>query len=135
MTTINGIDHHGKDHPYPGKEDDLQRACANYLRLQYPAVLFFHVPNGGSRNRIEAAKLKGMGVLPGVSDLVILEPREYRGVKPCGLLIELKAKGGKLAGSQESFITEVQVRGYMAAVVWSFDGFKNLIDEYFKYSW
>lgn len=130
MTTINGINHHGKESPYPFAEDSLQTACMTYLRLQYPNVLAFHVPNGGSRNRVEAAKLKGMGVMAGVCDIVILEPREYRCVKPCGLFIELKVKGGKLQDSQASFISKLQVRGYMAAVVWSFDAFKALVDDY-----
>jgi len=31
--------------------------------------LLFHVPNGGSRNKIEAAKFKGMGLIPGIPDL------------------------------------------------------------------
>jgi hypothetical protein len=130
MTTIHGIDHHGKDKPYPFAEDSLQIACATYLRAQYPNVVWFHSPNGGSRNAIEAAKLKQMGVRPGVSDIIILEPRELHGIKPCGLIIELKAKGGKLQDTQASFIMDVQARGFMAAVVWNFDAFKELIDEY-----
>lgn len=130
MISINGIDHHGKDAPYPFAEDSLQTACATYLRAQYPKALWFHSPNGGSRNRIEAAKLKGMGVRPGVSDIVILEPREHHGMKPCGLVVELKVKGGKLQESQISFIIDAQVRGYMAAVVWNFDAFKSLVDNY-----
>lgn len=132
MTTISGIDHHGKDRPYPFTEDSLQQHCMTYLRMQYPKALAFHVPNGGSRNKIEAAKMKGMGVMPGVSDIIIMEPREYQGFKPCGLIIELKAKGGTLKDTQASFITEVQARGYMAAVCWNFDAFKNLVDKYLQ---
>jgi hypothetical protein len=131
MTTINGINHHGKESPYPFTEDSLQTACATYLRAQYPKALWLHCPNGGSRNRIEAAKLKMMGVLPGASDLMIFEPRNFKGLRPCGLFIELKTKGGKLQETQASFIIEVQARGYMAAVCWNFDAFKALVDEYF----
>ena len=32
-------------------------------------LLLFHVPNGGSRNKAEAANLKRQGVRPGVPDL------------------------------------------------------------------
>lgn len=130
--TINGIDHFGKDKPYPGKEDALQKACADYLRLHPAKPLFFHPANGGSRNSIEAAKLKGMGVVAGVSDLVILEPMEYRCTKPCGLMVELKVKGGKLTEYQTEFLQSVQVRGYKAAVVWNFDAFQTLINDYLK---
>ncbi len=135
---MQGIDHHGKDKPYPFAEDSLQIACATYLRAQYPNVVWFHSPNGGSRNRIEAAKLKQMGVRPGVSDIVILEPWYEEIIKPgtgiCqwkhGLVVELKAKGGKLQDTQASFIMDVQARGFMAAVCWNFDAFKALVDNY-----
>lgn len=135
MTTIHGIDHHGKEKPYPGKEDDLQAACMNYLRHQYPQALAFHCPNGGSRNRIEAAKLKGMGVLAGVCDIVMLEksvtnPNQIEFTVCHCLLIELKAKGGTLRQSQFEFLLAAQERGYKVAVCWSFDAFKALVDRY-----
>ena len=57
------------------EEDDLQRATAELVRIKYARrCVAFHVPNGGRRNRTEAARLKGMGVLAGVADWIVLLP-------------------------------------------------------------
>lgn len=131
MKTIDGIDHHGIEQPYQGKEDDLQKACARYLALHPAKPLFFHVPNGGARNKIEGAKFKMMGVRPGVSDLIILEPRQGHFVS-YGYMIELKSKGGRLHSSQHSFLTDAFVKGYNVAVCWNFDSFKAVVDKYLE---
>jgi hypothetical protein len=57
-------------------EDNLQRGIVKYLRIMERqrrlAALWFHVPNGGGRNSIEASIFKGLGVTAGVADLVFL---------------------------------------------------------------
>lgn len=53
-------------------EQALQKAVAAYLRAQKPDCIWFHVPNGGGRSRVEAAILKGMGVRAGVPDLIFI---------------------------------------------------------------
>ena len=58
------------------KEDNLQKACVTWFRLQYPDVVIFAIPNGGSRNPIEAAKLKATGTLAGVADLFVMKHKE-----------------------------------------------------------
>ena len=50
-------------------EDTLQIQCVEWFREAFPGVLIYHVPNGGKRNPREAAKLKSMGVVPGIPDL------------------------------------------------------------------
>lgn len=52
-------------------ESALQKEVIQYIRLQYPHTLAFHVPNGGKREKWEAAHLKRQGVLAGVSDILI----------------------------------------------------------------
>lgn len=52
-------------------EQKLQIAVINYVRMAFPDVLIFAVPNGGKRSLIEAALMKKMGVLAGVSDLLL----------------------------------------------------------------
>lgn len=58
-------------------EAKLQIAVINYIRMAFPDVLVFAVPNGGSRKKnakgvpIEAIMMKKMGVLAGVSDLLL----------------------------------------------------------------
>ena len=58
------------------KEDDLQMACVRWFDLQFSVLSWalFHVPNGGFRNRHEAARFKAMGVRSGVPDLLLLIP-------------------------------------------------------------
>lgn len=52
-------------------EDKLQQECFLWHWNNFPKYrrLLFHPANGGSRNKIEAGKLKGMGVVPGIPDL------------------------------------------------------------------
>ncbi len=133
----NNIPHYGKESKLPGSEESLHRACCQYLDWHPSKPLYFHPANGGSRNPIEAAKLKGMGVKPGVSDLVILDS----GITELGdefdttdwhpgLMVELKAANGKLSEHQTKFLLDAQNRGYKVAVVYTFDSFKTLIDNY-----
>ena len=110
-------------------EQGLQRLCVQFLRYQYPEALFFHPFNGGQRSKIEAAIYKGLGVLPGVSDLIILEPSP-RGFN--GACIELKAGRGKLSDYQKQFQERARDRGYFAESASSLDQFIKLIKYYFK---
>lgn len=133
----NNIPHYGKDAKLPGSEDALQKACCQYLEWHPRRPLYFHPANGGSRNKIEAAKFKGMGVKAGVSDLVILEPssevvNDLWTADYHGFMVELKATGGKLSEAQTDFLLAAQQRGYKIAVVYTFDEFKTLIDNYLK---
>ena len=85
-----------------------------------------HIPNGGSRNIIEAAKLKKMGVKAGMPDLQLLEANEsYH-----GLWIELKAKKGKLQPSQRLMIQRLEEQGYLCKVCF---GAGEAINEIKKY--
>lgn len=50
-------------------EADQQRKLfqwTTFIRVKYPEIdLMFHIPNGGSRNKLEAANLKKQGVKAG----------------------------------------------------------------------
>ncbi len=106
------------------KEDALQIAVANYLNLQYPSVLWFHPPNGGSRNAIEGAKLKRMGVLKGVSDVIILHKNN--------LALELKIKPNKAKPEQMDFLHRVGEMGWSTAICYDFDRAREIIDLFMK---
>ena len=71
-----------------------------------------HIPNGGSRNVIEAAKFKKMGVKAGVPDLQLLVPNSLIH----GLWIELKSKKGKLQPSQRLMMQRLEEQGYLCKV-------------------
>lgn len=60
---------------------------AGYMSGRYPELeLLYHIPNGGSRNKIEAANLKQQGVKSGVPDLCLpVGKGKYN-----GLYIEMK---------------------------------------------
>lgn len=87
---------------------------ARMTRWKYPELKkLFHIPNGGSRNKAEAAKLKRAGVKPGVPDLFL--PVARGGYH--GLFIELKRKsGGRLSIEQKEWI-EMLRAGYYKAVI------------------
>lgn len=76
------------------------------------ADYLYHIPNGGQRNAIVAAKLKAQGVKAGVSDLHL--PLARHGFH--GLWIELKAEGGKLQKSQAEWLERMNKAGHLATV-------------------
>src|SRR5262245_29772108 len=78
-----------------------------------PDVLFWHTPNGGYRDDREAAKLKAMGVMPGVSDLQFhwCELDELRRKHRHCLHLELKAGNRSLSDAQATFALAVKILG------------------------
>ena len=100
------------------------------MSVQIPALKrLFHIPNGGSRNKAEAAHLKAQGVKRGVPDIFF----------PCacgkwhGLFIELKrTEGGSLSKEQKDWIKDLNEAGYMAVVCKGWEEAKDVILEYVK---
>ena len=68
-------------------EQEKLISWTQYQYNEYPELkLIFHIPNGGSRNTLEAANLKRQGVKAGVPDLCLPVARQnYH-----GLYIEMK---------------------------------------------
>lgn len=65
---------------YAMRSEDTEQinvvSWANWNVNRYPELKWLHhVPNGGSRNKQEAVKLKQMGVKAGVSDLCLPYPK------------------------------------------------------------
>jgi len=111
-------------------ESALQRSCIKWFRLQYPnySSLLFAIPNGGYRSPIEAAIMKGEGVLAGVADLFFSFPSSgYH-----GFYIELKYEKGKQTPSQKDFQSAVTQVGYRYEVVNSLDDFMLSVNSYLK---
>jgi hypothetical protein len=55
-------------------EDVIQRALFAHLRMRAaPGMFAFHVPNGGKRPPVEAAMLKGLGVIAGVPYVIVIK--------------------------------------------------------------
>jgi hypothetical protein len=93
-------------------EKDIHMAVVSLLRASAkPGVVWFHIPNGEKRSPATAAKLKRMGVLPGVADLCIMIPEE--GVH----WLELKSGGGRLSSQQQAFLASAINAGSRAVGV------------------
>ncbi len=102
--------------------------------------LLFHVPNGGMRPQrvdakgrtysVEALKLKKMGVRKGVLDYFLPVPRMVMNVWRAGLLIEFKAKDGKMSDEQREFAGAVEQQGYVVLVVNDWEAAKNYVVQY-----
>lgn len=112
---------------YEGKEANLQKISAKYLD-SLPGLLWFHTPNGGSRNIKEAAELKRQGVKAGVPDILIIEQKNNYS----GLAIELKVKGGKQTASQKEFEKKLTNKGFLYRIVYSLDELIYLVNKYLK---
>ncbi len=108
-------------------EDQLQQKIFTWYNNEYclknhiPRHVIFSVPNGGSRNVIEAKKLKATGLLSGVSDLIILQPNKT-------LFIELKIEKGVQSDKQKDFENVVSNLGFNYYIVRSLDEFKKIIE-------
>lgn len=96
-------------------EQEIQKAILHFIRVQYPAAIVFHIPNGGARTKIEAAILKGQGVRPGVADLCVLWANGGVG------FLEVKADNGRLSMVQVVFAYDCYKLGIPWACVRSVD--------------
>lgn len=116
-------------YPKPlSREAGLQQACVNWFRYRFPkkAQLLIAVPNGGSRNKLEAINLKRQGVVAGVSDLLLLVPRKGFGC----LGIEMKYESGKQSVSQSTWEVHFKKAGNLYVVIRSVDQFMDTIESY-----
>lgn len=109
---------------YEGTEDNFQKALAKYLNMK--GVLYMHPPNGGTRNIIEATKLKNMGVKSGVPDILIFNRKKGHS----GLAIELKVKYNKPSDNQLEFMKLLTDEGWLCVVSYSLDECIDLVESY-----
>lgn len=112
-------------------EADEQTALFRWARFQsgkYPELkLLYHIPNGGSRNKIEATHLQAQGVKAGVPDLCLPVARG----KSHGLYIELKRqRGGRISEEQVCWIENLIKQGYSAAICRGWEEAVRTIIEY-----
>ena len=77
-------------------EARIQAVIVEWIRVVGRDLVVFHPPNGGLRNKAKAARLKWIGTLAGVPDLVVL------GRDGQCWLIEVKAPGGALSAEQRA---------------------------------
>jgi hypothetical protein len=93
----------------------------------HPELKWLHaIPNGGRRDKAEAAHLKRQGVKPGVPDLCLPVPRgRYH-----GLYIEMKVGKNKPTENQVEWLSALDGMGYAVAVCYSVSEGRDTIEEY-----
>ena len=104
-------------------ESGIQQSCVLWFRHAYPRYLIFSVPNGGSRNVVEAANLKKEGALAGVSDLIVVADHKV-------LFVEMKAPRGRQQQTQKEFERRVEVLGHKYVVCKSVEDFMQKVREW-----
>lgn len=100
----------------------------DWVRL-HPEIdkYLIHIPNGGSRHKAEAVKLKRMGVKAGVSDFFIAWPTSSY----YGLWMELKRKCGKPTKEQSKWLHDMYLAGYKSIICYGCDDAIQEIKKYF----
>jgi hypothetical protein len=75
-------------------EQGIQMAIFHHLAVRAATGTFaFHPANGGWRTKVEAAIMKGQGVVAGVPDVIAVRDGQV-------FALELKAEGGRLSPAQ-----------------------------------
>lgn len=136
------------------KEEVIQQQVADYLRLQYPEVLFHSDFGSGIKLTMgQAVKQKRFnGGRRAWPDMFIAEP-QFKVIRIndpdlatrhyCGLFIELKKEGTRLKKRNGEWATEhiaeqanilemLRARGYRAEFARGFEEAKGLIDDYLR---
>lgn len=131
-------------------ELELQAQVADYLRLQYPGVLFHSDFGSGIKLTMgQAIKQKRLqGGRRSWPDMFIAEPKDGLNMRTggnpniyAGLFIELKKEGTRLKkkngewasehiAEQAALLGRLEYRGYQAEFACGFNEAKKLIDEY-----
>jgi hypothetical protein len=111
----------------PQPEFKIQADAIIYLKLHYPKLLVLTSPMAGARMTPGMGmKMVRMGYQKGTPDLTILKP-----MPPYfGLLVEIKAPGGKLSDVQKWFLRDAAAEGYKTAVAWSYEELIRTVEDY-----
>ena len=116
---------------YALRSEDTEQAAviiwAKYREVSHPELkLLHHCPNGGSRNKAEAVKLKQMGVKAGVPDLHLPVPKGAY----TGLYIEMKYGNGTIQHTQREFLKTAAAYGNYCCVCYGAEEAIEIIQQY-----
>jgi len=92
-------------------EAAIQRAVCQHLAVRpVPGLVWFHPANGGARLPVEAARFVGLGVKPGVADLILLHDAKFHA-------LEIKRdRKSRVSPAQRQFIAAVRAAGGLAEI-------------------
>jgi hypothetical protein len=106
---------------YSQSEEKLQKNCVAWFNLQYPklrGLLCYNLNN--SRNKIDGAKNKALGLVAGRADVVL-----YRhGV---ATMIEFKIRDGTQSELQKEWQKIIEKENFEYYIIRDLDSFINLI--------
>lgn len=89
-------------------------------------ILYYAIPNGARRNKIEAYNLKRSGLKPGVPDICIpIGNKDYH-----ALYIEMKVENNKPTDAQNYWIRRLNNKGNLAKVCYSAEEAKRVVRDY-----
>ena len=114
--------------PTEGTEQQALFDWAAYQKRKYPELeCMYHIPNEGKRSPQAGAKLKRMGLSPGVPDICL--PVARGGYS--ALYIELKrTKGGNLSDKQRAWLGRLNKWGCLAVRCDGWEQAKRVIKGY-----
>ena len=110
-------------------EQDMQRALCAWWALQYPESweFTFHTPNGlAAKNRKLAAIFKGLGLKPGVPDLLCLQRRG----RYTGFALELKDRVGVGSANQYAWADRLKAQAWYVGMAWRLDDAMAMVTDY-----
>jgi len=113
------------------EEADIQTEFFDKVFKVFPTLprkLLFAVPNGGSRNKVEAANMKKQGVTPGVADVILLIPKKGY----ASLCLEFKTAAGRQSDEQKEFQKQAEMCRSKYVIVRSAMEAITVIREYLK---
>ena len=113
-------------------ETALQMAVVRWVRQnadRWPCARWmFHAATEGKCDPREAGKRQSMGVVAGISDLILLA----RSGPYSGLCLELKKKPNRLTPEQREFFDYVETQGYKTAVAYTLEEAQAVITHYLQ---
>lgn len=86
-------------------------------------ILWWHTPNEGRRGRVQALKLRKMGLRKGIPDIFAIRPDSV-----C-IAAEVKRPGKKLTPEQADILGHLSSKGWYTDVVYSLNDMKNLYNK------
>lgn len=106
-------------------EAQLQQKIFQYYHNTFctvgnnPQHIIFSVPNESSNAKEQVYK-KSLGLIAGVSDLIIIRPDEV-------LFIEVKTETGRQSDKQKSFQSKIESLGFKYYLVRNLEQFKQIL--------
>lgn len=110
---------------YSATEQQTHNAIVDFLRIEaHRKLIWYHVPNQGKRPPLAGAKLKRLGMLPGVADFAFVLPDGR------GAFIEVKTDDGKQSLEQLAFQSRCYEAGVPYAVARSLDEARSVLGKW-----